>query len=209
MTWVSDGMLSILSGCHPLMLRFYCVATEKQVMNTAAGSVHTRRQGRARARWAVDLRTGPRSRLTNPTCLNYKRQDKKKGYVCKVSWCDSARACANFTTLTSRGSPPPPSHCPGPGYPGAPGWGRRGPGRSRSRAAAPAGWAARGPRARRSPGATRESWGRRSTPPCPWPCRSSARPSAGWRPASAWRRCTLPPPRGQSNLSHRKKGLLD
>lgn len=43
----------------------------------AAGSVHTWRQGRARARWTVDLRTGPRSRLTNPTYLNEKKKNIK------------------------------------------------------------------------------------------------------------------------------------
>lgn len=84
-----------------------------------------------------------------------------------------------LTTPKSRGSPPPLSHCPGPGCPGSPHWGRRGPDRSRSKAVAPVGSAARGPRARKSRGATRASWGQRWIPPCPWPCHSSGHPSAG------------------------------
>lgn len=181
--------------------------------NIAADTVHTWRQGCARAMWLVDLRTGPRSRLTNPTCLNIKLKKKnyKKKIESKKSHCVIPQTASRvvLTTPKSRGSPPPPSHCPGPCYPGAPHWDRKEPDRSRSRAVAPTGSAARGPRAQKSLGATRASWGQRWIPPCPWPCHSFGRPNAGWQLASAWRRCTLPPPHGQSSLlSTEKRGLL-
>lgn len=102
------------------------------------------------------------------------------------------------------------SHCPGWGCFGAPGRGRRGPNRCRSMDAAPAGWGVRDRSAQRWPEATKASLGparngQCSSPPCPLPYRSSEHPSGGWRPASAWRRCTLPPPRGQSSLLRGQK----
>lgn len=163
----------------------------------AADTVHTWRQGCARAKWIVDLRTGPRSRLTNPTSLNIKEQKKVAESHCVIPQTTSR---AELTTPMSHGSLPRLSHFPGPGCPRPPHWGRMGPNRSRSRAVAPAESAVRGPRAQKSPEATRASWGQRCAPPCPWPCHSSGHPSEGWRRASAWRRCTLPPLHGQSSL---------
>lgn len=165
----------------------------------AAETVHTWRQGCARARWTVDLRTSPRSRLTNPTSFNRKGKNKKKVAESHFVIPQTASKAA-LTTLMSRGLLPRLSHCPGAGCPGSPHWGRRGPKRSRSRAVAQAGSLVRSPRGQKSPEATRASSGQHCVPPCPWPCHSSGRPSAGWRLASAWRHCTLPPPHGQSSL---------